>query len=156
MRKSIFVYSLGLLLMLTACDGSIRQFGDIAQLQWQTDQVIKVEANIKDTSKKYDMLIGLRHSSGIQMGAINVKVKQTSPSGETTEKEYILYLRDKETGELLGSAMGDMCDTDTPVEKGIQFKESGKYTYEISHLMGDVVSPVLEAGIILNLVEEKK
>lgn len=154
MKHQISYLFLGILLILTACDGGIREFGDIAQLQWKTDQIIKVKAEIKDTNQKYAMLVGLRHSSSIQMGAVKVKVKQISPSGKIAEKEYTLLLRDKETGDLLGSAMGDMCDTDTPIEAEIQFDESGIYTFEISQMMGDVISPFLEAGIILNPIEK--
>lgn len=146
---------LGLLVLLTACDGNIREFGNIAQLQWKSDQIITVKLNIDDTRQKYNMLVGLRHASNIQMGAVKVKIKQTSPSGKTLEKEYILPLRDKETGDLLGSAMGDMCDTDTPIGKDVQFDEKGIYTFDISQLMGDDISPFLEAGIILNQIKEE-
>ena len=147
--KKISFYVL-IICLLAACQGNeiFKEYQDIAQLQWNKTQSISFEADVQDTTSAVDWVVSLRHTSSMTQGDIKILLESVSPSGKTASQEYILNIRNRQTGELLGSAMGDMCDTDNTIESQLVFKESGKYKFKITHLNEDVL-PVLEVGFIL-------
>jgi len=146
MKKSYFF----LFLLLFSCESAefYKKYEDIAQVKWQKTQPISFEVNMTDTVTPFDWIISLRHTSSIQNGDIKVLLEAHSPSGKLVSQEYLLAIRNRQTGDLLGSAMGDMCDTDNTVEKKFVFGEIGNYTFKITPQTEDAL-PVLEVGFIL-------
>ncbi|GAB4334075.1 MAG: hypothetical protein OHK0038_10720 [Flammeovirgaceae bacterium] len=130
------------------------EYQSIGNLIWEKEQIKKFQANIAEPLA-YNLNVELRHHSTIQYGSIEVNLKITTPSGKVLEKPYILYLRDKQTGQLLGEAMGDICDIVCPLENGLMFTETGIYTFELTHLMDSNVLGIAEIGFSIDKPENK-
>jgi len=150
--KKIFFLPL-IVFTLIACNENrlINQYENIPLLNWEKGYDLSYALNIEDVAAKYKVMIGLRHTSGIGFGEILVHLKMTTPSGEVVETPYILEIRDKDTGELKGSAMGDITDIEIPVEASYTFPEAGNYQFEISQQMEqDAVGGVMEVGLVID------
>lgn len=153
--KSMVRFAL-LALLMTSCDSNrvYKSFEGTARLNWKKDNVFKYSPNLAEASK-YNLIVELRHASSIKYGQLAVKIKHTLPSGEEEIKDYMLQLRNS-SGELLGEAMGDLCDTPCLLEEGIDL-EAGQHMYEIQHLMEeDDLSGILEVGLIIDKVVENQ
>ncbi len=140
------------LLIVSSCDSNrvYSSFEGTAQLNWKKDNVFKFTPNLTE-SAKYNLIVELRHSSDIKYGQIAVKIKHTFPSGQEETKDYVLRLR-KPNGELIGKAMGGLCDTPCLLAEGIDLGE-GMHTYEVQHMMQeDDLSGILEVGVIIDKV----
>jgi len=138
---------------LVACNENrlINQYENIPMFNWEKGYDLSYSLNIEDAAAKYKIMIGLRHISDISFGEILVHLKMTTPSGEEIEMPYILEIREKDTGDLKGSAMGDITDIEIPVEKSFTFPEAGQYLFEISQQMGqDAVAGVMEVGLVID------
>ena len=150
MKKLIL---LPILFLLFSCNENrlINQYEDIPLLNWEKSYVPSYSLNIDDTESKYKISIGLRHVSEISFGEILVNLKMTTPSEEVIETPYILTIRDKETGELNGSAMGDITDIEIPVEDSFTFPEPGTYKFSITQeTEQEAVAGVMEVGLVID------
>ncbi|MEM1134690.1 MAG: gliding motility lipoprotein GldH [Bacteroidota bacterium] len=154
MKKLIL---LPIMLFLFSCNENrlINQYEGVPQLNWEKNYIPSYTLNIEDAAAKYKVMIGLRHISEISYGEVLVNLKMTIPSGEVIETPYILELRDKTSGELKGSAMGDITDIEVAVEENFTFPESGEYKFSISHQMEqETLSGVMEVGLVVDKLKE--
>lgn len=151
MRKLTFIPLIFLLLISCNENRKINEYKNIPLFNWEKGYDLSYALNIDDTAAKYKMMIGLRHISDISFGEILVQLKMTTPSGEVIETPYILEIREKDSGELKGSAMGDITDIEIPVEESFTFPEAGNYQFSISQQMEqDAVSGVMEVGLVID------
>lgn len=118
-------------------------------LRWEKTQPRIFSVEVKDNKPVYSATIALRHSSKLEYGDISLTIKMVSPSGKEKIANYIMPIRDRKTGELKGSAMGDMCDTEMIFLEKITFEEVGKYSFEVSHTMKEEIISILEVGLII-------
>lgn len=153
--KKLILFPL-IALFLFACNENrlINEYKNIPMFNWEKGYDLSYALNVEDATPKYKMMIGLRHTSGIGFGEILVHLKMTTPSGKEIETPYILEIREKDTGELKGSAMGDITDIEIPVEETFTFPEAGQYTFEISQQMEqDAVSGIMEVGLVVDKIK---
>jgi hypothetical protein len=83
-------------------------------------------------------------------------VEQISPTGKTKSKNYKLKVF-KGNSEYYSDCAGDYCDLETLIKENFKFKETGKYTFKISH--DEKVNPipnVMQVGLIIDKVFENK
>jgi len=107
---------------------------EIPDYSWQADNKIPFEISIIDTGVWYNFYINIRHTSFYQFSNLWVKVYITSPSGKIQEESIELKLAEKD-GQWLGSGMGDIWDNAILVQKGLKFRESGNYLFELQQNM---------------------
>jgi gliding motility-associated lipoprotein GldH len=138
-------------LALSGCDKNkvFEKHHEIALLQWGKANKAVFEVDVQDIESPMDVIVELRHSAGITYGDISLAVRWKLPSGKESGENYVIPIRDRKTGNLLGSAMGDMCDTQSVIMQGFKFPETGRYVYEISHTMKEDVIQILEVGLIV-------
>ena len=149
MKKIIY---LCLVVFLWSCQDNNMLFKEhqtIAMLRWEKTQPRIFSVDVKDNKPFYSATLALRHSSKLEYGDISLNIKMISPSGKEKIANYIMPIRDRKTGELKGSAMGDMCDTEMVFLEKITFEETGKYNFEVSHTMKEEIISILEVGLII-------
>lgn len=152
MRTKIFFSVFVIASLVVASCNKNRVYSEyytIGNMVWEKDQPKKYELIINEVGS-YNLNLELRHHTTIQYGSLEVHMKITMPSGKQVEKPYVVYLRDKKTGKLLGEAMGDICDTTCPLESGLTFPETGTYMVEIAHLMENSVLGIAEIGLTVD------
>ena len=76
-------------------------------------------------------------------------VKSISPSGNATLETYDFVIKDEE-GNYLSSCVGDMCDLETFVASGLQFQETGEYTFMVSYSGKYGLAGVTALGLIID------
>jgi len=155
MKRRLIIYISSMMFFLTSCNRVYREYDkeSFPSYLWQRGQEIKFNPTIKDVSKTYELVLGLRHVYGLKMRTLAINVQQISPSGKESNKEYQLTLID-ERGEYTSSCGGDLCDIEVTVERDIKFDEAGEYTFIVTHNMPlDRIPGIMEVGLIINTVE---
>jgi gliding motility-associated lipoprotein GldH len=142
-------------LLLTSCDRVYREYDkdSFPTYTWQNGQEVIFNPAIEDVTKSYELVLGLRHVYGLKIRTLAINVRQISPSGKESSKEYQLKLIDDRV-EYIGSCGGDLCDIEVAVESGVKFDEAGKYKYIVTHNMPlDRIPGIMEVGLIINKQE---
>jgi gliding motility-associated lipoprotein GldH len=159
MRKMMLFVGMLLLGVLAACNPNriYDEYQELPGMQWSKKQPLKFEVNVQDASKTYQLGISLRHNTSIRYGDLLFTLQRTAPSGEKISLQYVMPVRDKTSQQLLGEAMGDICDTGAVIESALQFTEVGMYVFELVPAMEeDPLVDIMEAGIFIEAAEAKK
>ncbi len=122
------------------------------ELEWNKEDVITFDVKIIDVSSKNDIKLAFRHATGYAYPFCDVVVKETKPSGESTEERYQIRVMDDEG--YVGEGAGDIYDIEEIWRSGHVFPEIGTYQYEIRHEMpDDKIHMVMEVGMIIDKSE---
>lgn len=139
------------LLWLAACNPNRvhQDFVGIPDFIWKKDAPLVLPVKVEKAGV-YDLGVAIRHHSMTQFGEVMLRLKTTAPDGQVTEKEYIFAIRDRD-GKLRGEALGDMCDTEQILEKGLSLA-AGQYEFVLSQATPqDALPGFVEASITLDL-----
>lgn len=122
--------------------------------RWEQEKIFSFKPNIEDVSKKYQIILALRHVDGFQLRALPVAVKIVDPDGAQTIKPYSFKVfNDK--NECLSECAGDFCDLEKVIEDNYTFAKKGIYTFEIIHTSNiNPIPNVLEIGLIVKPIKE--
>lgn len=114
------------------------------------------EVDIEDNSRKYDIIIPIRHASFYPHQFIEIGFNIYSPEGQASYSERKIYLKDPE-GNWKGKGMGDIWDFDYTYFEGYTFNEAGEYTIELQNLTGNNIflPGVMEIGLIIKKTKLK-
>lgn len=119
-------------------------------LEWKKEDIREFEVPIPDTSKKYDLSLAFRYTSGFQYDKAKVRVTEIDPEGVASVYQYDLKVRDK-NGEYIGEPGLDIWDSEHLVEEGRSYDQKGTYTYIIEHVMPqDPLHFAMEIGLIVD------
>ena len=120
-------------------------------LEWNRNEVIKLDVEINDISIKYDVLLALRFANGYAYSFCNVELKEVSPTGKEQLIKHQFITRDE--GGYTGDGAGDIYDLESILVENRLYEETGIYHYEISHTMSkDKIHMVMEVGMIIEKV----
>jgi gliding motility-associated lipoprotein GldH len=152
MRNLLLILALATALL--GCQSENRIYIEHQELspnvEWLKKDVREFTVPIEDNSVDYEMSLTFRYATGYQYPTANVKVTETSPSGEETVEEYELKVREA-NGDYLGEAGFDIWDTEHLVAPNKTFKETGAYTYVIEqNTPVDPLNFAMEIGIIMD------
>ncbi len=149
MRKQIVMIFL-LTGIVVSCDHIYKEYDkeSFTTLSWKKGDQIIFNPVVKDISKRYALVLGLRHMYGADIRRMDVVVKIVSPSGQALEKSYFMDVMDDE-GEYLASCAGNLCDIETVVDENITFSEPGKYQVIITQDAEQTVRGIMEFGMII-------
>ncbi|SFF44788.1 gliding motility lipoprotein GldH family protein [Thermoflexibacter ruber] len=146
--KKYFLALIINVLFFISCNTFYNEHQKLPNLKWERSQEIAFEVDVPE-AKNYTINIHLRHTSQIQYGEIEVKlaiIPSASNDIQAIDKEIIIPIRDKQTGHLLGDAMGDICDT--TYKFPFKFEKKGKYKLVLSQQTEDEsVASIMEVGI---------
>ena len=154
MRKLLTIIAVSVSLL--ACQSENRIYIEhqelSPELEWLKKDVREFELSIDDNSIAYNMSLSFRYATGYQYQTANVKVTETSPSGNETVNEYELKVREA-NGDYIGEAGFDIWDSEHIVELDKTYKETGTYTYVIEqNTPVDPLNFAMEIGVILDKV----
>ena len=142
---------------LIACQSNGQVFEEHKELspklEWLKKDAREFQVPINDSGINYDLSLSFRYVTGYQYQSVNVKVTETSPSGNETVKEYELKVKDSK-GDYIGDVAYDIWDSKHLIEPNKAYKETGIYSYRIEQNMADdPLDFVMEIGILLNKVK---
>jgi gliding motility-associated lipoprotein GldH len=117
---------------------------------WNDGQEVLFTPKIEDSTKIYQVMLGLRHHYGFQSRRFGVSVKMVSPSGKESSKDHDLKIKD-ENNNHIGSCAGDICDLETVIFDDFKFEEVGEYKISITHNeSGSRIPGIMEVGLIID------
>jgi gliding motility-associated lipoprotein GldH len=145
--RNISLFFVAVIFLFSSCSGIYNEHQKISNMHWDVQNVLSFKADIPE-AKEYKVTIQLRHTSHIQLGNIAVKLS-IYPENQADKAEVqniLIPIRDNATGELLGEAMGDLCDTDFVTK--FTFKQKGKHTLTLQHVLEEEkAEAIMEVGI---------
>ncbi len=127
-----------------------------AALRWEKTDKKSFQVDIRDIGVNYAISIAIRHHAAIPYGSLRVNMRLIGPSGKMIDNDYIVPLRNKNTGALLGDVSGDICDTETRIIQKQTFSQAGKYTFELTQVSAAKgIGGVMEVGLIIGKIINK-
>ena len=126
----------------------------IPKYEWQQNFSAKGDFLITDTVSPYNIYLVLRHTDAYQYNNIWLNVG-LQPPGDTMHVQKVnLSLGDDARG-WYGSGMDDIWEVRSLLNNGARrFKQPGKYSFTISHIMRD--NPLLNLMSVGLRIEKKK
>jgi gliding motility-associated lipoprotein GldH len=152
-------FGIGLVLfLLVSCD-SKRVFEDNVEFpdrKWKISEPVRLEFNIEDVSKKYNLLLNIRNSIEYPYARIFVNYDLVRQDSSLNKKMIAEYLFDQKTGKPFGtSGIGDIYDHQFPILKNYSFRKIGSYKMKLDQFMRmDTIPGILAVGIRVEKVEE--
>lgn len=145
MHKHIVIVAL--LFIGISCDQEriYHQYKTIEGIGWDSDQKHVFEIQGLDSIQPYNLFITLRNNHQYPYSNLFLITKMNFPNGKevTDTLEYEMAEPD---GNWLGSGFGDVKENKLWYKEDIRFRESGNYTFSITHAMrkngnekGDVI-----------------
>ncbi len=142
------------LLLLAACGPKVvfeqYQKEGLRDLLWGKDEFLTFRVPSQDSTKKYQMVLLLRHTSRIPYATLPIAMAAADPSGKPIlVKKYDFVLRDPKSGRFVGEVMGDLGDTEQILEPEFEFKAKGDYLFTIVHALDndDKAREIMEVGL---------
>jgi gliding motility-associated lipoprotein GldH len=152
MFKILLLVSVALSLLACKQEGRIYENHQelSPEVEWFKKDTRSFEVPIENIDLNYDLRVSFRFATGFQYQYANVKMTETSPSGQVKVHDLDLKVR-KENGEYMGEAGYDIWDSEHLVEAKKQYTEKGTYTYVLEHTMPkDPLYYAMEIGIIVD------
>lgn len=116
---------------------------------WSKDTEIIYQPFIRDITKQYELVLGIRYIAGSDIPDIPVIVTVISPSGKEDIKNFRLQVITPGRQPLARCA-GDICDLESPVGE-LVFTEPGDYRFVVRHdSERGTLYGVMEFGLILD------
>lgn len=122
---------------------------EIAEGNWQIDNIPVFEFEIQDTAQVYDVYINVRYNLQYEYYNLYLRHQLVGPDGkELSASLHELLLMDAKSGKPLGSGSSDTYDLQTPVLENIRFSKSGIYKLKLTQYMRrDPLPHVLAIGV---------
>ncbi|HNQ62225.1 MAG TPA: gliding motility lipoprotein GldH [Bacteroidia bacterium] len=143
------------LMSLVACDPNVVFEKNIKldDNRWAIDNVIKLEAEIKDTVSPMNLYINVRNAGGYQFSNLFVFLTTITPDNQRSRDTLELVLADA-SGKWQGDGMGDIWDNRILFKKNFRFPLAGKYIFELEQAMRiDPLPQIMDAGIRIEKAE---
>ena len=162
-KKSIFLFFVGLSLFslfISSCDNNIviSESKTIETGLWNTNEVIELNAEIKQVEKFYNFFVEMDINEDFLTNNIWLFIHTQSPSGNTQSDTVMYYIAD-EKGKWFGDEKGEVIENKFLYKPNIRFSEVGMYQFNFQHGMREHDLPkVSKVGIRIEevITETKK
>ncbi|HPD63938.1 MAG TPA: gliding motility lipoprotein GldH [Bacteroidia bacterium] len=155
-RNKIWIlFGLWVLLLMGCGRGIIyTRYIKIDNFVWNFNKKIEFKVNIKETDKKYEVLLHIRNASQYPYSNIWINVSGVDPNGKNIfTRKYEFTLAD-ESGRWLGKGLGDIIDNQFIIVEDFSAEKTGTYSFIVNHEMRvDNVPGIMDIGLT---VREKK
>ena len=118
---------------------------------WSYDNVLTYEFPIYDTTKAYQLLLEIEHSSDYAYQNCYVNIATTFPDGERSVQQLSLNLADN-IGRWAGDCGGNSCTAVVDLQPAVRFPGVGTYTITLEQYMR--INPVSDLQRIALLLKE--
>ena len=127
----------------------------IPDYKWEANNIIKLDAEITDTTSAQNIYINVRNASGYQFSNLFLFLTTQTPKGETARDTVELMLAD-ERGNWLGDGSGDVWDNRILFRKNFRFTEAGFWHFELEQAMRINPLPgIMDAGLRIEKAKSK-
>jgi gliding motility-associated lipoprotein GldH len=127
----------------------------IPDYDWDMNNVVKLDAEIKDTIHPHDIYISVRNASGYQFSNLFLFLTTKTPKGETARDTVELTLADAR-GKWLGEGMGDIWDNQILFKKNFRFPEAGTWHFELQQAMRiNPLPQIMDVGMRIEKASSK-
>jgi len=157
-NNTLLIFFIFTLLILSSCKNNIvsSDSKEIKGEVWNINQIVKLETNIADTQKSYNLLINVDLKEDFLTNNLWLFISTKSPSGNVQNDTLIFYVTD-EKGKWFGNKSGDIITNKFLYKSNIKFPELGIYSFQISHGMRENDLPkVRSVGISIEGVKNVK
>ncbi len=155
-RFAAIIFTTVMLLGLFSCENNkvYNDYHQIPNYDWKIDNTLKFNIIITDTITPCDIYFNIRNSGKYPYQNLWLFIKETNPENHSNSEKFNCELANK-TGRWKGSGFGDIFDLKIPYKKNVTFKQSGIYTFEITHGMRDtLLKGIVNVGIQIDKVEK--
>ena len=139
-KKVLFITFLTISIgLLSACkeEGVIFEDNEsIKEGKWAVEKPLKLNFEITDTSKAYNLYYNIRNELSYPYYNVYVTYYLHYPDGKKVDsllQDIVLF--HPNTGEPYGMGTGGIREHQLPVFQNFKFKQKGKYTYEFKQFM---------------------
>ncbi len=142
-------------IFLSSCDRNVvfEKNVKLPENKWEMNNIIKFDAEIKDTISLHNIYINVRNAGGYQFSNLYLFLSTHTPKGEDARDTLELTLAD-ERGKWLGMGSGDIWDNRILLKQKFRFSESGMYHFEIQQAMRiNPLPQIMDAGLRIEKVE---
>lgn len=140
---------------LMACDRNVVFEKNIRldDNRWYQENIIRLEAEIKDTVNPMNMYINVRNAGGYQFSNLFIFLTTITPDHMKARDTLEIVLAD-EAGKWKGDGMGDIWDNRILFKKNFRFPVSGVYVFELEQAMRvDPLPQIMDAGLRIERAE---
>ena len=140
---------------LSSCDRSVvfEKNVKLPENRWEMNNIIKLDAEIKDTISLHNIYINVRNAGGYQFSNLYLFLNTRTPAGEEARDTIELTLAD-ERGKWLGNGSGDIWDNRILLKSKFRFPVSGIYHFEMQQAMRvNPLPQIMDAGMRIEKVE---
>ena len=143
MQISRLFFFVTIITLLSACDKNVvfEKNVKIPESQWDINNPIRLDAEIKDTLTPFNMYVNLRNGSRYQYSNLFLFFTTTTPGGIIAHDTIEVTLAD-DRGKWLGNGIGDIKDNRILFKRNFHFPRTGIYKFELQQAMR--VNPLLQ------------
>ncbi|MEI6174475.1 MAG: gliding motility lipoprotein GldH [Bacteroidota bacterium] len=134
--KKILLFVLLLAGMMISCDSN-RIFEENFEVEngvWKANRRLKFDVTISNIALRYNVYLNVRNSTIYPYSNLYLFLNTKYPDGKISRDTLELTLADYD-GRWLGSGMGDIKFSRFLLQKGVQFRQKGKYGFELEQAM---------------------
>ncbi len=145
MKFKILIISIAAI-TLFSCENKniVDQKMDISPNGWAYADSLKVNFDIRDTLKIYNIYLSVVHQNSFPFQNLYTKIATQFPEGERIEQPLSLELTEA-SGKPIGKKSGDNVTTDILAREGAFFNKSGRYQITIAqHMRQDSLNGIVQ------------
>ena len=121
---------------------------------WTYDNPIVFEAEILDTTARYDLHVNIRHTKDYEYSNLWMKIITTVPEEEPIVTPVNLPIANAE-GKWFGSGLASVLSVKLIIQEKAILSKSGKYKFElIQNMRVNPVEEILDVGLIIEKSEK--
>lgn len=144
-----------LTLTIVSCDNNMVYENNktIPESVWHSDNIMKFNVKISDTTLKYNFYLNIRIKQEYQFANLFLFQKTLFPDGKMSNDTIECFLADVD-GRWLGKNSGSIIDNRILLYKNVRFKQYGTYSFEFEQAMRDTaLANVEDFGIRIEKTE---
>jgi gliding motility-associated lipoprotein GldH len=101
---------------------------------WDKDSVIVFHVPVTDTTKSYNLIIGVRNEIDYKFSNLWLFIEIVEPGGHVKRDTFEIALADP-AGRWIGSGLAGIKNRDAIYRRNVKFSATGVYTIKIRHGM---------------------
>jgi gliding motility-associated lipoprotein GldH len=140
-----FLYLPALALLALACNNGTVYEGahSFPDAVWAYRDTIDFSFDIADTTARYDMSLDFTHQPGYATQNLYARLKTRFPDGRrVTDVQSFDFFNTQ--GASIGKCSGTHCSVEHDLQKGVRFRQPGRYTLTLEQWMRRDSLPGLE------------
>jgi gliding motility-associated lipoprotein GldH len=129
MIRKHWLLLIGALTILSSCNDDVFQSAKVDPEgdTWTCDNVVRLDFEIKDTTRLFDLSIKVTHTTDYRWENLYIRINNTFPDGDTLRNSVSLGLASKK-GKWQGDCSGRECVAVIDLQKKFFFPKVGQYS----------------------------